>query len=372
MPVLGTTRSVWILIESIKIHKTDRFQSARATLCVQENPCRSWAAREWPTWVALVACYAIWFFAILWHDVLEWLWIVPAALMVAFHSSLQHEALHGHPTRSGFLNEVLVFPALGLFVPYRRFRDTHLRHHNNVLLTDPYDDPESWYLSRRDWHHTSPLMQCLLGVNATLAGRIVIGPALALYCFWRNDLGLIIARDRNVIRAYILHLAGAVPVIAILVWAGVPLWIYGLCAAYPGMSILMIRTFIEHRAEETVSERTAVVEAGIVMRLLFLNNNFHAVHHDHPYMSWFELPVTWRQQKLDTLRSNANYYYPGGYLQVAGHWLLRRREPIEHPFMRRNIDDACDRTFQPHGADFGVAPSQPDGHAEALRQTTEP
>ncbi len=356
MPVLGTAKSVWILIESIKIHKTDRCQSDRSTLWVQENPFCYRAAREWPTWVALVACYAIWFLAIVWHDVLGWLWFVPAALMVAFHSSLQHEALHGHPTRSGLLNEVLVFPALGLFVPYRRFRDTHLRHHNNVLLTDPYDDPESWYLSRRDWHHTSPSMRCLLAVNATLAGRILIGPALALYGFWRNDLRLILAGDRSVIRAYFLHLAGAVPVMALLVWAGVPLWIYGLCAAYPGMSILMIRTFIEHRAEETVSERTAVVEAGIVMRLLFLNNNFHAVHHDHPCMPWFELPATWQQQKLETLRCNAGYYYPGGYLQVALHWLLRRREPIEHPFMRRNIDDARDGTFQPQKSRFWSCP----------------
>ncbi len=330
------------------------------------------AAREWPTWVALIACYTIWVFAIVWHEMLGWVWIVPAALMIAFHSSLQHEALHGHPTRSGILNEALVFAAPGLFVPYRRFRETHLRHHNNVLLTDPYDDPESWYLSRHDWHRTSPVMQGLLQLNATLAGRIVIGPALALYVFWRNDLRLMRAGDREIIRAYVLHLAGAAPAIALLVWVDIPLWIYGLCVAYPGMSLLMIRTYIEHRAEETVSERTAVVEAGLLMRLLFLNNNFHAVHHDHPNISWFELPTAWRQQKPDTLRANAGYYYPGGYLQVAWHWLLRRREPIEHPFMRRNINDAYERTFQPDNPDFGVAQPPGESQAETIRQRIDP
>jgi hypothetical protein len=60
--------------------------------------------------------------------------------------------LHGHPTRSAALNEALVFPALGLFVPYRSFRDTHLRHHNDANLTDPYDDPESWYLPLPEWN----------------------------------------------------------------------------------------------------------------------------------------------------------------------------------------------------------------------------
>jgi fatty acid desaturase len=304
-------------------------------------------AREWPTWAALAACYTIWLSAIIWHDVLGWLWIIPAMLMVTLHSSLQHEILHGHPTRSCAVNEALVFAAIGLFVPYRRFRDTHLRHHNNVLLTDPYDDPETWYLSRHDWRCTSPLMRSLLVFNNTLAGRILIGPALGIYGLWRHDLALVKAGNREVMTGYAMHVAGLVPVVALLVWAGVPLWLYALLVAYPGMSILVIRTYIEHRASEPVPERTAVVEAGLVMRLLFLNNNYHAVHHDNPAVSWFRLPAIWRETRDKTLSESGHYHYPGGYTQVARDWLLRPREPVEHPFMRRNIDDANERTFQP-------------------------
>ncbi len=311
-------------------------------------------AGEWPTWAALAACYTIWLAAIVWHDVLGWLWFVPAMLMVTFHSSLQHEALHGHPTRSGALNEAVVFVPIGLFVPYRRFRETHLRHHNNVMLTDPYDDPESWYLSRHDWYCTSPVKQRLLKFNSTLAGRVLIGPALALYGFWRNDVRLARAGNREVVRAYALHVAGLVLVIALLVRADIPLWQYALLAAYPGMSVLMIRTFIEHRATETVAERTAVIEAGMLMRLLFLNNNYHAVHHNHPYVSWFGLPGIWRRDKAETLRGNGCYHYPGGYFQVAAQWLFLHREPVEHPFMRRDINDAHARTFQPDSPDVEV------------------
>ncbi len=329
------------------------------------------AAREWPTWVALAVCYTIWLSAIIWHDKLGWFWVVPAALMATFHSSLQHEALHGHPTRSGALNEALVSPAIGLFVPYRRFRDTHLRHHNNVMLTDPYDDPESWYLSRHDWHRTSPVMQAVLGVNSTLGGRILIGPALALYAFWRNDLKLARAGDREVVRAYVMHVAGLIPVVALLVWLDIPLWAYGLFVAYPGMSILMIRTFIEHRAEEMVAERTAVIEAGPLMRLLFLNNNYHAVHHDHPYVPWVELPAIWRQDRTETLRNNGGYHYPGGYLQVAWYWLFRRREPVEHPFMRRNIDDAYERTFQPQSTGFEKQAPHAGSKVDVVRRNTD-
>jgi len=139
--------------------------------------------REWPTWLTLAACYIIWFCSIIWHDQLGSGWFIAATLTVTLHSSLQHEILHGHPTRFCAINEALVFPAVGMFVPYRRFRDTHLCHHNNVLLTDPYDDPESWYLSRHDWHRTSWLMRKLLQVNNSLAGRVTIGPALGLYGF---------------------------------------------------------------------------------------------------------------------------------------------------------------------------------------------
>ena len=45
------------------------------------------------------------------------LFVLIAAPLVTLHSSLQHEALHGHPTRSAALNEALVFPPLGLLFP---------------------------------------------------------------------------------------------------------------------------------------------------------------------------------------------------------------------------------------------------------------
>jgi len=66
-------------------------------------------------------------------------------LAAAMHSSLCHEALHGHPTRLKWLNEALVFAQLSLVIPYGRFHDLHLVHHTDENLTDPYDDPESNY-----------------------------------------------------------------------------------------------------------------------------------------------------------------------------------------------------------------------------------
>jgi hypothetical protein len=102
---------------------------------------------EWPTLALLAACYALW--ALGTTVVAAW-WlpagIVLAALMAALHSSLTHEVIHGHPFRNPRWNAALVWPPLVLAIPFERFRDTHLAHHMDAVLTDPYDDPESNYL----------------------------------------------------------------------------------------------------------------------------------------------------------------------------------------------------------------------------------
>lgn len=48
----------------------------------------------------------------------------------------------------------------------------------------------------------------------------------------------------------------------------------------------MIRSYFEHRAADDCKHRIVINEAGSVMRLLFLNNNYHLVHHDLPHLPW--------------------------------------------------------------------------------------
>ncbi len=288
---------------------------------------------EWPTWLTLASCYIAWLLLLLWHRQIGWLWIPLTTLLITLHSSLQHEMLHGHPTRSKVFNELLVFLALGLFIPYRRFRDLHLQHHRNEKLTDPYDDPESWYLTEADWLNRSYFLKMALQVNATLAGRMLIGPLLSLYAFWRDEMKAVLSGDRQIAKAWAMHLLGLTPVVLYLAYLNIDLWFYALAVAYPGMSVLMIRTFIEHRADEQVKHRTAVVEAGRLMSFLFLNNNLHAVHHQHPTTSWYALPALWKEQRSRVLADNGHYHFPDGYLSVADRWLFNKREPVVHPIL---------------------------------------
>ncbi|MHA1523864.1 MAG: fatty acid desaturase, partial [Alphaproteobacteria bacterium] len=72
---------------------------------------------EWQTVALLAGCYGVWGGATYLYSALGWVVLPVAALAVALHLSLQHEAIHGHPTRSRRGNEALVFPALSLFIP---------------------------------------------------------------------------------------------------------------------------------------------------------------------------------------------------------------------------------------------------------------
>ncbi len=294
--------------------------------------------REWPTWLALAGCYGFWGLAVAHHATLGWWFVLPGAVVVAFHSSLQHEILHGHPTRSSALNEALVFPALGLFIPYRRFRDLHLKHHNDERLTDPYDDPESFYLAEADWQGRCGVMRILLAFNATLAGRILIGPALAMWGFWWSEARLVLGGDRTLIDAWIRHALGVGLVLVAIWWVGLEVWMYLVLAAYPGMSLIMIRSFIEHRADENAQQRTAVIDAGWFWRLLYLNNNYHSVHHQHPALPWSQIPTLWRADRDRFLTKNGGYYLPG-YGTVIRRWLFSKREPVVHPLMYRDTSD---------------------------------
>lgn len=301
---------------------------------VSSNVDGVWARAfvEWPTWALLGGCYGAWVAVLHGADsALGPFWIPLAIPLLVLHSSLQHELLHGHPTRSRRLNELLALPALGLFVPYRRFRDLHVAHHRDECLTDPYDDPESWYVSAERWRAHGRLMRGLLALNATLLGRVTLGPALALAGFWRADIEAIVRGEPGVGRAWLVHAAALVPVFLVLLVTGVHPLLYAFAVAYPAMSVLMIRSFVEHRAAEAVPERTVVVEAGAFASLLFLNNNLHAIHHESPSLPWYALPAAWRASRERVLARNGGYHFPDGYAGVARRWLLRRREPVVHP-----------------------------------------
>jgi fatty acid desaturase len=298
---------------------------------------------EWPTLLLLVATYSCWVLGtMIWQETAV-LSVILTAVAITQFSSLQHEALHGHPLRNNAWNEALVFPALMLFLPYRRFRDTHLQHHHDPALTDPYDDPESNFCDPAAWAALSGVTKALLGWNNTLAGRMILGPILSTWQFLRKDLSLILQGNRAVIGAWLFHLPGVVIVgVWLAVFAMMPFWAY-LLAVYLALALLRIRTFLEHRAHDQFRARTVVVEDRGPLSLLFLNNNFHVVHHMHPNVAWYRLPALYAARKEHFLRRNEGYVYRN-YLEVMRQHLWRAKDPVPHPIFpvkKQAQDDAA-------------------------------
>lgn len=288
-------------------------------------------ATEWPTVFVFVVTYVLWALGttLLW-PVSATLAILVTGIAIAQLSSLAHEVLHGHPFRLQALSEALVFPATGLFIPYLRFKDTHLQHHHEPALTDPYDDPESNFCDPAVWARLPGIARLILRVNNTLAGRVLIGPLVGTATFLAMDLHLALRGDRRVMLAWALHLLGLALVLGWLLAVGtMPVWAY-LAAAYIGTALLKIRTYLEHRAHEAARARTVIIESRGPLSLLFLNNNFHVVHHMHPAVAWYKLPAMYAARKDHYRRRNEAYVYRS-YTEIFRRYLFTPKDPVPHP-----------------------------------------
>jgi fatty acid desaturase len=296
---------------------------------------------EWPTLVVLILSYAVWAVGTtLWDNVAP-MSLFLTAVAIAQFSSLQHETLHGHPFANARLNEALVFPALMLFMPFRRFRDLHLQHHYDPTLTDPFDDPESNFQAPEVWAALSRPMRAIYRFNNTLFGRMAVGPAIGLWALVKGDWLAWRHGNTDVAVAWLLNALGALPVIWWLMAVGtMPGWAY-LVAVYLGYSLLKIRTYLEHRAHEAARARTVVIEDRGPLSLLFLNNNLHVVHHMHPTTPWYRLPALYAARRAYYLRRNEAYVYRS-YGEIFRQYLFRAKDPVPHPIYPVQKADRAD------------------------------
>lgn len=290
---------------------------------------------EWPTMALLVFVYGGWLGLTYFSSLLPW-WIVApvGAVLITWHSSLQHEILHGHPTKSRMVNRALATPPLSLWLPYELYRRSHLIHHRDERLTDPLDDPESYYWTRDHWHSLGMIGRAIVRFQTTLLGRLILGPAWNIGRFVGGEMAALLKGDHRHLGIWIRHLIG---IALVLIWvtyiAQMPIWFYVFGLVYPGTSILLIRSFAEHRATNGISERTAIVENAPLLGPLFLFNNLHAAHHAEPMMPWYQIPAWYKENRDRLIRENHGLVY-NGYIDVARRFLLKAHDRPEHPTNR--------------------------------------
>jgi fatty acid desaturase len=293
---------------------------------------RGLARVEIPTLLIALVVYAGWLAVTLMYG--RWpLWLVApvAAVLVTLHGSLQHEVVHGHPTRSGRINRLLAVIPLSVWLPFDSYRASHLAHHIDERLTDPLDDPESWYWTQQDWQRLTPLTRGIVHVSQTLAGRVTVGAFLAIGRYLRAEARAVIANKPGVRALWLEHLLWCIPVLLwVKVVCGIPLWIYMLTMAIPGTSLTLIRSFAEHRARPAVRSRIALVEGSWILGPIFLFNNLHALHHEAPWVPWYEYPARYRRDRERLIAENGGLVYRT-YFEVAWRFLLRPHDSPLHP-----------------------------------------
>ncbi len=292
-------------------------------------------AIEWPTLGLGLAIYGG-FGLVTWHyETLPW-WLGAALgiYLIAWHGSLQHEVTHGHPTASRRLNEAFVFPSLWLWIPYGLYRSAHLKHHCDARLTDPLEDPESYYLTARQWAEAGRATRTFYFINNSFLGRLLFGPAL---CIWRLYKGEVLALCRGDLRNLRAWGLQAVSCALVLYWVTavceIPLITYLAFFVYPAISLSLVRSFAEHRAHPDAQQRSVIVESRGLMALLFLNNNLHALHHAEPGLPWYRLPARFKTRRGELLRANGGYRF-SGYGEIMLRYMLWPKERVRHPFGR--------------------------------------
>jgi fatty acid desaturase len=296
---------------------------------------------EWPTVTLLILCYGIWGLAgYVVYPQFPLAALILMGIAVALHSSLQHEVLHGHPTRNARINEALIFAPLGVFYPYRSYKRTHLQHHADERLTDPFDDPESYYRSWKSWQSMPLALKRLLALNNTLIGRMLLGPLLMVVGFTLTEWRRIVTGDRKVRLAWVLHLAGLIPTLMVVSQVfSIPVWLYVGVSAYLGISIISIRSYCEHQWAEQPDGRTIIVENSLLAPL-FLYNNLHLVHHKLPTAAWYQLPALYRASRGEWQRMNSGYVF-ANYFEIFKAFAFRAKEPVAHPVWRRDAPFAA-------------------------------
>ncbi len=273
-------------------------------------------------WLAITWAYRYWPLAL----------VAPVtAVLLTLHSSLQHEIIHGHPTRNARANRLMGIVPLSLWLPFMVYRNEHLAHHLDARITDPLDDPESFYWTPADWARRSSFNRAMLRIQQTLAGRVLIGSFWRIGMFLHKHLRSVIRNEGELRAIWLEHLLWCVPVVAwVTLVCGIPLWMYVLAMVIPGNGILLIRSFAEHRARPAARERTAIVEGSRILGPLFLFNNLHALHHEAPMIPWYRYNARYRLTRDRLIAENGALVYRT-YFDLARRFLFRPHDVIEHP-----------------------------------------
>ena len=286
---------------------------------------------EWPTWLLWVVILLSWALLVATYgSIPTWISTLLLIIVVAWYMSFQHELTHGHPTRNETLNRLIGLPPLAVWYPFDTYKKDHLKHHDDAHLTEPGVDTESNYITPEHAATIGPVAMWLYKSQRTFLGRLLIGPAIVNVSLWTRLVRSLSKGETAELEVWSLQL----PLVAILLWlvdrhSNISAWHYCFGIAYPALGLAMLRSLYEHRPGALPAHRTVINEAAWPWRLLYLNNNYHVVHHAYPEVQWYKIPALYRADRTAYRERNGGFVLPG-YLYLIRKFAFT---PIDNPVL---------------------------------------
>ena len=288
---------------------------------------------EWRTLLVVFAVYGLTVLTVVRYEVLTpWLAIPMLAVLGAWHLSMQHEVLHGHPFKNQFLNDAIGGIPVTLWIPYLAFKKDHHEHHLSDL-TNPALDNESYYVSQEQWDKAGRIRRAAWTANRTILFRMFVWTIVSTITYVLSVLKRAVRNEKNDRLAVALHIIGVAFVVYLVSLSSMPLWQFALGTLYGGRILNAIRPFPEHKYQSGVETRTAMIMAGRFMSLLMLNNNLHVAHHDEPGVPWYRYDKLMQRVNAVERARAAGVLYEGGYAEVFRRFSFT---PVDSPVRERN------------------------------------
>lgn len=278
-----------------------------------QNEGAATAAWEWPTWLLGGVIWGLWLLLVTHYAQWPHVLLTPALIvLLTWYTSFQHELTHGHPTRNATVNRCLGLPPLAIWYPFDLYKIDHLKHHEDAHLTVPGVDTESNYITPAQAQRMGAVALWLYKSQRTVLGRVGIGPAIVIVSLATKQWRSLRQGDVRSAKVWLTHL----PLVAVLLWGlerwtALSAWHYCFGIAYPALGLAMLRSLYEHRPGALPAHRTVINEAGFFWRMLYLNNNYHAVHHAYPTLPWYRLPSAYAADRAGYQARNHGFVVPG-------------------------------------------------------------
>ena len=214
--------------------------------------------------------------------------LLPHSILLAFLFCLLHEAVHGTPFRSTWLNSAAArIIGFVVFLPSVWFRHFHLAHHRHTH--DPAHDPElarpvprskpglAWHIAGGSYWAREGRM---LFVNAAGRNRDAFVPPSGRRAVAREARWLLVFYAAAAALSYHFDTTA-------LLW----LWLLPLMLGQPFLRLYLLaeHTGCPHVPEMLRNTRTTFTNA--LVRFVAWNMPYHVEHHVHPTVPFHKLPA---------------------------------------------------------------------------------